>query len=439
MVGSRGPASARHGQRQVSPAPTGSDSCAAQTVGTWPGLPARSPSSAAAPVTSPTQRGNDQVGVFSWRWPDQAAAAHVAVDAGHLQRDHQGRRHELRVATRTQDRRLGRGRQVWSDLLSDVQSGHGNRAHLRLRAGEQGHRLESRPPCSMSGIAVYKTVVNTGVAGAPTEDGTCYVFALLPSPPPCRAPIPTAPSTATPGIPWVSYFHRRATPCTGSSGVLRGSPRAIGCGRDPAGQRQDRLPARPPGHAGHRPVARYDPEGSAAAVLVSLLNAGPRHHRKSPDWGRPRPAPLHSVPGRKYLLPGVTCTPELPAQHPDATRVKTPRSSTPWPRPPHSTSSPPDPRSRPRSIAAQAEGKPIGEIRIPTISIDQVLVEGTNTQDLRQGPGHYIGTPLPGDVGNAAIAGHRTTYGHPFYNLNQVKRCATPSSLRPNRASSSTP
>jgi len=49
------------------------------------------------------------------------------------------------------------------------------------------------------------------------------------------------------------------------------------------------------------------------------------------------------------------------------------------------------------------------------------VVEGTNTPDLRKGPGHYVGTPLPGQAGNAAIAGHRTTYGHPFYNLDSVK------------------
>jgi sortase A len=67
-----------------------------------------------------------------------------------------------------------------------------------------------------------------------------------------------------------------------------------------------------------------------------------------------------------------------------------------------------------------AEGQPVGDIRIPKIGINQILVEGTNTQDLRKGPGHYIGTPLPGQVGNAAIAGHRTTYGHPFYNLDGV-------------------
>jgi sortase A len=63
----------------------------------------------------------------------------------------------------------------------------------------------------------------------------------------------------------------------------------------------------------------------------------------------------------------------------------------------------------------------VGEIRIPAIGLNQVLVEGTSTDDLRQGPGHYVNTPLPGQGGNAAIAGHRTTYGHPFYNLDGVK------------------
>jgi sortase A len=71
--------------------------------------------------------------------------------------------------------------------------------------------------------------------------------------------------------------------------------------------------------------------------------------------------------------------------------------------------------------AAPAEGQPIGDIRIPVIGLNQVVVEGTNTPDLRKGPGHYTGSPMPGQAGNAAIAGHRTTYGHPFYNLDSVK------------------
>ncbi len=65
-------------------------------------------------------------------------------------------------------------------------------------------------------------------------------------------------------------------------------------------------------------------------------------------------------------------------------------------------------------------GEPIGIIRIPKIGLDKVVVEGTTVADLRKGPGHYTGTPMPGQQGNAAIAGHRTTYGAPFADLDQL-------------------
>ncbi len=70
---------------------------------------------------------------------------------------------------------------------------------------------------------------------------------------------------------------------------------------------------------------------------------------------------------------------------------------------------------------APPQGQPIGDIRIPVHRDQPGLRRGTNTPDLRKGPGHYTGTPIPGQSGNAAIAGHRTTYGHPFYNLDGVK------------------
>ena len=66
-------------------------------------------------------------------------------------------------------------------------------------------------------------------------------------------------------------------------------------------------------------------------------------------------------------------------------------------------------------------GKPVGVIQIPAIGVNQVIVEGVSDTQLAEGPGHYPGTPLPGQAGNAAIAGHRTTYAHPFYELNVVK------------------
>ncbi len=72
------------------------------------------------------------------------------------------------------------------------------------------------------------------------------------------------------------------------------------------------------------------------------------------------------------------------------------------------------------TTAAPAEGNPVADMRIPKIGINQIVVEGTNTPDLRKGPGHYTGTPIPGQAGNSAVAGHRTTYGHPFYNLDSV-------------------
>ena len=56
---------------------------------------------------------------------------------------------------------------------------------------------------------------------------------------------------------------------------------------------------------------------------------------------------------------------------------------------------------RPEDWRPHTRASPIGDIRIPVIGINQVVVEGTNTPDLRKGPGHYTGTPLPGQNGNA--------------------------------------
>lgn len=73
-----------------------------------------------------------------------------------------------------------------------------------------------------------------------------------------------------------------------------------------------------------------------------------------------------------------------------------------------------------QAAAVPAEGQPVGILVIPKIGVNKVIVEGTSTDDLRLGPGHYPGTPLPGQPGNSAIAGHRTTYGAPFYDLNEL-------------------
>jgi sortase A len=75
-----------------------------------------------------------------------------------------------------------------------------------------------------------------------------------------------------------------------------------------------------------------------------------------------------------------------------------------------------------RAFASKlGEGDPIGRIRLASAGIDDVMVEGTGAGDLRSGPGHYPGTPLPGRHGTVAVAGHRTTYGAPFRHLDAVR------------------
>ncbi len=68
-----------------------------------------------------------------------------------------------------------------------------------------------------------------------------------------------------------------------------------------------------------------------------------------------------------------------------------------------------------------SNGAAVARIQIPTIGLDQVVVEGTDSADLENGPGHYSATPFPGEAGNVAIAGHRTTYGHPFSQLGALR------------------
>jgi sortase A len=71
-------------------------------------------------------------------------------------------------------------------------------------------------------------------------------------------------------------------------------------------------------------------------------------------------------------------------------------------------------------LPAPNEGAVEARIQIPSIGVDQYVVEGTAEQDLAKGPGHYVGTALPGQAGNVAIAGHRTTYGAPFNRLDAL-------------------
>ena len=71
--------------------------------------------------------------------------------------------------------------------------------------------------------------------------------------------------------------------------------------------------------------------------------------------------------------------------------------------------------------AALEVGDALTRIKIPRLDVDVVVVEGTTASALRAGAGHYRDTPLPCDIGNVAIAGHRTTYGKPFSNIDRLR------------------
>ena len=79
---------------------------------------------------------------------------------------------------------------------------------------------------------------------------------------------------------------------------------------------------------------------------------------------------------------------------------------------------PTTPGSAPRIIPGDA----YADILIPSIGLDMIVVQGTDYESLKKGPGHYLDTADPWDgTGRVGIAGHRTTYLHPFFDLDQVQ------------------
>ncbi|NNC92542.1 MAG: class E sortase [Acidimicrobiia bacterium] len=83
----------------------------------------------------------------------------------------------------------------------------------------------------------------------------------------------------------------------------------------------------------------------------------------------------------------------------------------------------PQPEPEPKILLQESPsevGEAFGTIRIPTIELDVAMVEGVRRRDLKKGPGHLTGSPLPGQPGNAVVSGHRTTYGAPFGEIGEL-------------------
>ena len=178
----------------------------------------------ASPLTSPTQEGNDQVGSFSWRWPDQPLSLLSLWTPGTNNVITEGAVMNFEAQNGLKTDGIA-GPQVWTDLLADVQSGHGDALPWDYVVVSQS--LPESATVYENGAPVYSTPVNTGVPGASTENGTWPVFA--------RYTVTTMTGTnpdgshySDPGIPWVSYFHGGDA----LHGFVRGSygfPQSDGC------------------------------------------------------------------------------------------------------------------------------------------------------------------------------------------------------------------
>jgi sortase A len=77
-------------------------------------------------------------------------------------------------------------------------------------------------------------------------------------------------------------------------------------------------------------------------------------------------------------------------------------------------------RAAPRRVA---RGKGLAVLDIPKIQlVNKVIVEGVGRDELRRGPGHVPSTVPPGQPGTFGVSGHRTTYGAPFYRLDELEK-----------------
>src|SRR5205807_6308228 len=82
-----------------------------------------------------------------------------------------------------------------------------------------------------------------------------------------------------------------------------------------------------------------------------------------------------------------------------------------------------------RTIAAEGKryrrdthrGQPIGRIRIPRMHLNMIVVDGTDHDTLKKGPGRDLRTFMPGEDRLVYIAGHRTTYLAPFSHIDALR------------------
>lgn len=133
----------------------------------------------------------------------------------------------------------------------------------------------------------------------------------------------------------------------------------------------------------------------AAAALAWGLTA--RRETPAPAAARDAPKLGDVAPSSDSLLPEGTAAPS-------------PAPSAPAPADPSIEFPPNQPKT----------GESLGQVEIPKISLVHEIFQGFELAQIDNGPGHWPGSPLPGQVGNAAFAGHRVTNSRPFYDMDKM-------------------
>lgn len=98
--------------------------------------------------------------------------------------------------------------------------------------------------------------------------------------------------------------------------------------------------------------------------------------------------------------------------------------------PPVTTPTPASPQELRRALERQARdwrtnldrGDAVARLRIPKLEVDEIVVNGTDSDTLKRGPGRYLGSGVPGEGELVYVAGHRTTYGAPFSQIDRLRQ-----------------
>lgn len=105
-----------------------------------------------------------------------------------------------------------------------------------------------------------------------------------------------------------------------------------------------------------------------------------------------------------------------PEPKPVSRPVTTPKPE-PKPKPQHDDLA----REARRFRLASDDGDAIARLRVPRLGLSVVVINGTSASDLRRGPGRHEDTFMPGEGKLVYVAGHRTTYGAPFSDINRLE------------------